>query len=800
MNPKIWLSPPHMSGYEMNYIQEAFDTNWISPMGPNIDSFEDELAAKLNVSSVAAVSSGTAALHLALNILGVGKDDIVLCSSFTFSASVNPVVYVGGMPYLIDSEQDTWNMDPELLEKAIEDLDEQGLRPKALILVHLYGMPANLVRIMEIAGKYQIPVIEDAAEALGSKYDGKALGTFGTMGILSFNGNKIITTSGGGALISNNPDYIEKAKFLATQARDDAPHYQHSEIGYNYRMSNVVAGIGRGQLIVLDDRVKKRREINRLYKNELKDIEGVSFQQEPEGYFSNFWLTTILINPQKTGGVTREDIRFALEQENIEARPLWKPMHLQPVYHDAPRLVNQTSELMFNNGLCLPSGSNLSRDDQYRVIDIVLKKLGRKGTGRVGATREQQQHPVEVPFSPPRIDGKILESVHKTLRSGWITTGPKTREFEQKLATYCGNSYTVCVNSATAGLEMMLRWFGVGPGDEVIIPAYTYCATGNVVIRCGAKPVFADINEQDMLLDTGKVRALITPKTKVIIPVDFGGLPCDYNEIYEIINDPEIRSLFHPETTEQEKLGRILILADAAHSLGASYKGKKTGVLSDITVFSFHAVKNLTTAEGGAIALNLPEPFDNEEIYSFLRTYSLHGQTKDALLKTVEGSWQYDVLVPGMKANMPDVLAAMGSVEMDRYNQDTLPKLEWVFRMYNELLGKYEWAILPVSKTRDKKSAYHIYALRINGISDKDRDRVIHLCQGSGVLLNVHFQPLPQFSAYRKLGYNMESLPVSAKVASQEISLPVFYDISEPQIKRAVEVLSQSLTNIGIKI
>jgi len=796
MKPKIWLSPPHMSGYEMDYIQEAFDTNWISPMGPNIDGFEDELASKLTVLSVAALSSGTAALHLALLIMGVEPGDVVICSSFTFSASVNPVVYQHATPFLIDSEEETWNMDPELLEEAVKMLIKKGKKPKAIILVHLYGMPARINEIMAIAKQYRIPVVEDAAEALGSTYRQKALGGFGEMGVLSFNGNKIITTSGGGALVSDKHEYIKKAKFLATQARDEAPHYQHSEIGYNYRMSNVVAGIGRGQLLVLDDRVQKRREINKIYKNEFKDLEGITFQNEPEGFYSNFWLTTILIDPEKTGGITREDIRLALEKENIEARPLWKPMHLQPVYHDAPRLVNYVSERMFEDGLCLPSGSSLNIDDQYRVIEVILNKIGRKKSGHYQKTREPQEEEVAVPFSPPRIDGKILESVLKTLRSGWITTGPKTREFEKKLEEFCGNNHTVCVNSATIGLEMVLRWFGVGPGDEVIIPAYTYCATGNVVLRCGAKPVFIDVNYDDLLVDAGKLAKYITPKTKAIIPVDFSGLPCDYDEIYKNINQKTIVDQFVPASPEQEKLGRILVLADAAHSLGASYKNRKTGTLADMTVFSFHAVKNLTTAEGGAIAMNLPEPFDNDEIYQYMRTFSLHGQTKDALVKTMEGAWKYDVLVPGMKANMPDVLAAMGTVEIDRYEKDTLAKLQWVFRKYDELLGRYSWVKLPVSQTDDKVSAYHIYALRIKGIDEEKRDKIIQQCQKNGVLMNVHFQPLPLFSAYKELGYTMEYLSNSYEAYESEISLPVYYDISEDQIARVVKELSKAVNLI----
>ncbi len=372
MKQKIWLSSPHMSGNEIKYIEDAFKENWVAPLGPNVDGFENELSEYLNVKSVAALASGTAALHLALIILGIKKDDEVLVSSFTFSASVNPIVYQCAVPVFIDSEKDTWNMSPELLEKAIKDRIKKGKKPKAIILVHLYGMPAKVDEIMQIAEKYDIPVVEDAAEALGSTFKGKKLGTFGTFGILSFNGNKIITTSGGGALLSDNEKYIEKARFLATQARDAAPHYQHSEIGYNYRMSNIVAGIGRAQLGILNERVESRRKNHEFYKNIFRNINGISFLEEPNSdFYSNFWLTTILIDKEKNGGISSETLRLAFEKENIETRPLWKPMHLQPIYKKYPKYLNGVSEKLFEIGLCLPSGSNLTEDDKTRIKNVI---------------------------------------------------------------------------------------------------------------------------------------------------------------------------------------------------------------------------------------------------------------------------------------------------------------------------------------------------------------------------------------------------------------------------------------------
>lgn len=365
-----------MGGGEQKFVKEAFDTNWISPLGPNVNGFEADLVSYTGIKAAAALSAGTAALHLAMILLGVKPGDEVIASSFTFSATVNPITYLGALPILIDSEDETWNMSPELLEEAIKDRIKKGKKPKAIIVVHLYGMPAKMEAIMEIANKYEIPLIEDAAEALGSNYKGQALGTFGIMGVLSFNGNKIITTSGGGALISNDEKLVEKARFLATQARDAAPHYQHSEIGYNYRMSNIVAGIGRGQMEVLDKHMALRRKNFNFYKENLAGFDGITFLEEPnENYFSNRWLTTILVNPEKTNGVTRENIRLALEAENIESRPLWKPMHLQPVFKNCPFYGNGVSEKLFEMGLCLPSGSNLTTEDKARIMGVILQIL-----------------------------------------------------------------------------------------------------------------------------------------------------------------------------------------------------------------------------------------------------------------------------------------------------------------------------------------------------------------------------------------------------------------------------------------
>lgn len=362
-----------MGPSEFEFVREAFETNWIAPLGPHVNGFEADLCAFTGAKHAAALSSGTAALHLGLIELGVGAGDEVICQSFTFSASANPIVYQGATPVFVDSELETWNMSPTALRQAIEDRLAKGKNVKAIIPVHLYGIPAKMDEIMSIASEFNIPVLEDAAEALGSTLNGKACGTFGQIGVLSFNGNKIITTSGGGAMISDSKEIVDKSRFLATQARDNAPHYQHSHIGYNYRMSNVCAGIGRGQMQVLEERVMQRRANYAFYVKALGDLPGISFLEDREGAFSNRWLTCILIDPAQSGGLSREIVRVALEAENIESRPLWKPMHLQPIFADAPFYGDGTSERLFEQGLCLPSGSNLSQEDLDRVVYHIRK-------------------------------------------------------------------------------------------------------------------------------------------------------------------------------------------------------------------------------------------------------------------------------------------------------------------------------------------------------------------------------------------------------------------------------------------
>jgi dTDP-4-amino-4,6-dideoxygalactose transaminase len=400
-----------------------------------------------------------------------------------------------------------------------------------------------------------------------------------------------------------------------------------------------------------------------------------------------------------------------------------------------------------------------------------------------------------IPFSPPNIDQDIIDEVVHTLKSGWITTGPKTKQFEKELTAYCGNKSTLCLNSATAGLEIMLRWFGVREGDEVILPAYTYSATANVVMHCGATPVFVDV-KHDFNIDPETVKKAITPRTKVIMPVDFAGFPCDYDSLNTLVSQPEIKALFVAQTTEQQQLGRILILSDSAHSFGAECNGKKAGALTDVSVFSFHAVKNLTTAEGGAVALNLPAPFDNNALYAALCIKTLHGQNKDALAKTIPGNWRYDIVEPGYKMNMTDIMASIGRVELARYDSMILPYRKKIFDAYTEAFAKTTWAITPLFKTQQTTSSYHVYALRIKDISEAERDAIVAQIFANQVSVNVHFIPVPMMSFYTKMGYSIANYPITYNQYANEISLPVHLQLSDADIQTVVQVVCQSVEQV----
>ncbi len=397
-----------------------------------------------------------------------------------------------------------------------------------------------------------------------------------------------------------------------------------------------------------------------------------------------------------------------------------------------------------------------------------------------------------IPFSPPRIDQKVIDEVTDALKSGWITTGPKTKLFEKQITAYCGNQTTVAVNSWTMGMQVLLHWWGIGEGDEVILPAYTYCASANVIVHAGAKPVMVDINESDFNISVDAIRKAITPKTKAIIAVDLAGFPCDYDAIMSLVNEESILQQFKPEGDNQEKLNRILIISDAAHSFGAIYKGKRSGSLTDVSTFSFHAVKNLTTAEGGAICFNLPNTFDHDAIYKEFCTLILHGQNKDALAKTQKGNWRYDVEEPGFKCNMTDLQAAIGLVELGRY-QENLDRRKAIFEQYDAAFMPETWALTPLHTTEEKETCYHLYQLRIDGITESQRDRIMQLIFDQDVSVNVHFLPLPTLTAYKKRGYRMEDYPETWNKYHNEITLPVYFDLTDDQVQQVVQAVKNAV-------
>jgi dTDP-4-amino-4,6-dideoxygalactose transaminase len=400
-----------------------------------------------------------------------------------------------------------------------------------------------------------------------------------------------------------------------------------------------------------------------------------------------------------------------------------------------------------------------------------------------------------IPFSPPRIDQRVIDEVTEALKSGWITTGPRTKRFEKEITAYCGCKTTVAVNSWTMGMQVFLDWWGIQEGDEVILPAYTYCASANVIVHAGAKPVMVDINQEDFNVSVEAIKAAITPKTKAIIAVDLAGYPCDYAQINTLVDAPEVRSMFQGNNTLQNKLGRIVVIADAAHSFGAVYQGKRSGALTDITAFSFHAVKNLTTAEGGALCFDLPETFDHQEIYSDFCTKILHGQNKDALAKTQKGNWRYDVEEPGFKCNMTDIQAAIGLVELERY-QENLERREAIFDMYDEAFKNEDWSILPLYKSEDKQSCYHLYQLRIRNCEEQDRDRIMQEIFDQDVAVNVHFIPLPCLTAYKKRGYDIKEYPETWNKYKNEISLPVYFDLTNEQVQMVVHAVKNAVNKI----
>lgn len=791
---RVYLSSPTMHPESKDYMNKAYDTNWMSTVGENINKIENILGEKLENHHTVALSSGTAALHLAVKLAGVKQGDTVFCSDLTFSATVNPIVYEGGKPVFIDVEYDTWNMDPVALEKAFKLYPET----KVVMLVHLYGVPAKIDEIRKICEKNNAILIEDAAESLGATYKGHQTGTTGKYNVISFNGNKIITGSTGGMLITKSKEDADRARKWSTQSRENAPWYQHEELGYNYRMSNVVAGVVRGQIPYLEEHIAQKKAIYKRYKEGFKDLPVSMNPYDEVNSEPNYWLSCMLIDPEgmchqeinemtamyvsENGKSCPIEILENLEALNAEGRPIWKPMHLQPIYKECAFVSRDSLDAgkdIFNRGLCLPSDNKMTKEEQDVIIEVVRNCFGMGRKTVTEATTEKRN----ISFSPPDMSDEEIEEVASTIKTGWITTGPKTKKFEKKIAEFLGVNRAVCLNSQTACAEMTLRLLGVGPGDEVIVPAYTYSASASVVCHVGARLVMIDSQENSMEMDYEKLEEAITEKTKVIIPVDIAGIPCDYERIYEIVEKKKY--LFKPTNKLQVALGRISVNADSAHAFGAMYKGKKVGNFADFTSFSFHAVKNLTTAEGGALAWNKIEGIDDDEIYQQLQLLSLHGQSKDALSKTMLGAWEYDIVGPWYKCNMTDIMAGIGLAQLARYST--------LLERRKEIIEKYDSAFKPLGVkvlnhfTDEYQSSGHLYLTRIPDIGIEQRQEIIVKMAEAGITTNVHYKPLPMMTAYRELGFDIKDYPNAYNNFKNEITLPLHTCLSDEDVEYIIE-------------
>jgi pyridoxal phosphate-dependent aminotransferase EpsN len=762
-----------MSGDEFELVREAFDTNWIAPVGPHVSAFEQEFAEAVELPAAVAVSSGTAALHLGLRLVGVQPGDEVLCSTFTFVASANAIAYVGGTPIFIDSDESTWNMDPDLLAEALARRASIGRLPTAAVVVDMCGQSADYDRILPLLEQYGIPVVEDAAESLGSSYRGKPVGSFGTCATFSFNGNKIITTSGGGMLASSDAELITRGRFLATQARDSAPHYQHSETGYNYGLSNVLAGIGRGQLRHLGERVEARRRVFDYYQEHLDGLPGLDFMPEADYGRVNRWLTCLTVDSSKFGA-TRDDVIRALESHNIESRPLWKPMHLQPLYEDCDAYGGAVSERLFDIGLSLPSGSALTANQQDRIIDIVRAVPDRVSGDMTGENRRKRpvaapEIPEEIiPYFQPQISGSELRAVSETLRSGWLTTGPGASRFEASFSEFLGVPYAVALNSCTAALHLTLAAWDIGPGDEVVIPTMTFAAAANVVEHLGAKPVLVDCLETNLNIDPEGVALAVNGRSRVVMPVHYAGQACDMDSIMSLARAHGLK-----------------VLEDAAHALPASYRGTLIGGIGDATCFSFYANKTITTGEGGMVVT------DDATLAERIRLLSLHGLTQHAANRyAFNGSPDYEIVAAGYKSNMTDVAASLGVEQLARVNHFHEGRRSIAHRYLDAFRNVPEITPLEVGDSLDH--AWHLFVIKLD--LDRltvDRTQFIRLMKEAGVGASIHFKPLHLHSFYRdRYALDPADFPVATDSYRRIVSLPIFPSMRASQVDRVIEVLT----------
>ncbi len=641
--------------------------------------------------------------------------------------------------------------------------------PRALLVVDLYGRSADYDPIIKICSEHGVMVIEDAAEALGATYKGKAVGSFGEIGIFSFNGNKIITTSGGGMLVSENKAYTERARFLATQARDAAPYYQHSHIGYNYRLSNLLAAVGRGQLKNLDKKIARRKEINRIYREAFADIPGIKFAPIPAYGAANYWLTCITVEPSESK-ITNIDIRKALENENIESVRLWKPMHLQPVFQSCRKVGGAFTEKLFADGLIFPSGSGMTDSTLQRVIDIVRKVCVNDTAYHIHKfknTTAKNTRPEFLQFATPDIDQAEFEYVKETLESGWFTSGPKTSTFENEFAKSVDAKYAIAVNSCTAAMHLALEAIGIGRDDEVITTPYTFAATAEVIRYFDAKPILIDVDPLSLNINPELIEKAITSRTKAILPVHIAGMPADLDAIHIIA----------------QRHG-IPVIEDAAHAFPAQYKGKMIGSSSLATCFSFYATKTITTGEGGMICT------DDETIADRCRVMSLHGISKDAWNRyTSQGTWYYEIAAPGFKYNMTDVAAAMGIAQLQKANK-MLARRQEIALQYNNAFSSIPQLQIP-HDSPEIQHAWHLYMLRLNlELLSIDRAKFFTELKDRNIGASVHFIPLHIHPYYRDLyGYKPEDYPVALKEYYREISLPIYSKMCDEDVSYVIEAV-----------
>ena len=873
---KVWLATPTMHGEEQHWVDEAIRTNWVSTVGENINEVEKQIAEYVGMKYAVGLSSCTAALHLAIRLAGerlygvsqpgVGtlKGRKVFCSDMTFDACVNPIAYEGGEAVFIDTEYDTWNMNPEALKMAFEIYPEVRI----VVVAHLYGTPGKMSEIRSICQKHNAIIIEDAAESLGALYKEagawKKTGSWGDYVCLSFNGNKVITGSSGGMLLTNNPEDANKIRKWSTQSREDAPWYQHEELGYNYRMSNIIAGVVRGQFPYLQEHVAQKKTIYERYQEGFRDLPVQMNPFDSGNHQPNFWLSCLIIDEEAMAPMTRgeqdylymhepgksspQEILDALAAFNAEGRPIWKPMHMQPIYRNNPFITTegngrgQTNAYIagsskdigadiFQRGLCLPSDNKMTPQEQDKVIEIV-----RRCFSKTSPWKEETMAKRAISFSPPDIGEMEIAEVSEALRSGWVTTGPRTKLLERRLAAFMETGRTdidctveeavqqfgnrvVCLNSATAAEELNLHVLGIRPGDEVIVPAYTYSASASSVIHCGGTVKFVDIQKNgDAIshmpeMDYEALEAAITPKTKAIVAVDLGGIVCDYDRIFEIVKRK--KSLFTPLESDgtplgdlnsriQHAIGRVAVVADCAHSLGASRVVKHSGnhmlpepqklycgAIADFTSFSFHAVKNFTTAEGGASTWLPLAGIKNEEIYQMFQLLSLHGQNKDALSKMKLGSWEYDIIGPWYKCNMTDIMAAIGLKQLDRY-LGLLKRREDIITKYDAVCEELGISRL-VHHTESMDSSNHLFLIRIPGIDEEQRNTLIERFAEEGVSTNVHFKPLPMMTAY---GKDCSAYPNAYDYYHNLISIPLHTLLSDEDVEFVCGVMREVICEV----